>query len=87
MRPISLAVRSVATLALALGAAACDDVPTQSGATEVRGPRMSVSDARAPQLLVCPTQDATNSRAVAAAALKRMQAGKLGGFVVEAGPR
>ena len=64
MRPISLAVRSVATLALALGAAACDDVPTQSGATEVRGPRMSVSDARAPQLLVCPTQDATNSRAV-----------------------
>ncbi len=64
MQTTALAVRSIATLVLALGALGCDDLPTQTAAVEVRRPRMAVADAPAPQLLVCPTQEEASARAV-----------------------
>lgn len=64
MRPPALAVRSLTALVLALGALACDDLPTQSGRANPRRPRLSTADVPALQLLACPTADEARTQAV-----------------------
>ena len=64
MRPTATAIRSIATLVLALGAVACDGLPTPTGTAKAQ-PRPVISvDVAAPQLLACPTQDEASDRAV-----------------------
>ena len=64
MRPTALAARTLTALALALGVAGCDDLPTQSRGTAAVGPQLSTADAPALQLLACPTADEARTRAV-----------------------
>lgn len=64
MRPTALAVRSLAALLLAVGTAACADMPTQSAGVGLRRPRMSTADARDARLLVCPTAEPASARAL-----------------------
>lgn len=64
MRPTPAFLRSLATLALLTGAAACADLPVGPGGANGQPTNLAVEEVASSELLVCPTEDPVSARAI-----------------------